>query len=123
MDLTILKKRISTFRTEGGKLMNVSDELLQEILTSWESWTGPGSGFYSGIGVDYRKMASLIGRAKRLKREGHFPSDSFKEIKVSEGNGSSVYAPCSGAELVWNDGRVIRFSGVDLLLEFLKKAA
>jgi hypothetical protein len=29
-------------------------------------------------------MAGLIGRAKKLKREGVFPEDAFKEIKVSE---------------------------------------
>ena len=28
-------------------------------------------------------MAKLIGRAKRLKREGVFPSEEFKEIKIA----------------------------------------
>ena len=31
MDLTVLKKKISTFRSEGGKLRNVSNEVLAEI--------------------------------------------------------------------------------------------
>ena len=65
MDLAILKKKLSTFRSEKGKLMNVSDELLVDILQAWEQWTGPSNGFYSALGADHRKMASLIGRAKR----------------------------------------------------------
>ena len=62
--------------------MNVSDELLYEILLAWEEWTGPSSGFYAAIGADHRKMASLIGRAKKLKREGVFPDSNFKEVKL-----------------------------------------
>ena len=83
-DLAVLKKKLSTFRSETGKLMNVSDELLFEILIVWEQWTGPASGFYSGLGADHRKMAKLIGRAKRLKREGVFLSlAKFQFIKIS----------------------------------------
>ena len=45
MDLSILKRKISTFRSDGGKLRNVPDELLMEILAAWETWAGPSSGF------------------------------------------------------------------------------
>ena len=31
--------------------------------------------------------------------------------------------PCAGAEVIWTNGCVIRFSQVDLLLDFLKKSA
>lgn len=123
MDLGILKKKISTFRSEKGLLRNVSDELLIEILAAWENWSGPASGFYSGIGVDHRKMASLMGRAKRLKREGFGVSD-FKEIKLEPASGQIVeFGPCSGVEVVWRGGQVLRFSGVDMLIDFLKKAS
>jgi hypothetical protein len=117
MDLTILKKKISTFRSEGGRLRNVSDELLMEVLQAWESWSGPASGFYVAIGVTHRKMASLMGKAKKLKREGHFPVEEFKEIKVSEAG------PCQGIEMAWDNGRVIRFAEVAQLVDFLKKVA
>ena len=120
MDLTILKKKISTYRTEKGLLRKVPDELLMEILQAWESWSGPGSGFYAELGVDHRKMASLLGKAKKLKREGHFPVDEFKEIKVAEG---PVSGPCQGIEISWDQGKLIRFPGVDELVEFLKKVA
>lgn len=122
MDLAILKKKLSTFRSEKGKLMNVSDELLVDILQAWEQWTGPSNGFYSALGADHRKMASLIGRAKRLKREGHFPADSFKEIKLSDAS-SNALGPCMGLELLWDNGKLIRFSQVEQLVDFLKKVS
>ncbi len=126
MDFTILKKKISSYRTEKGSLTKVPDELAMEILYCWEQWNGPASGFYQAIGINHVKMAGLMGRAKKLKREG-FGVSEFKEIQVETGTNTTgntmSLAPCSGAEVVWNDGRVIRFSQVDLLLEFLKKAA
>jgi hypothetical protein len=127
MDLEVLKKKISTYRTEGGKLTKVSDEVIIEILLAWEQWTGPASGFYTAIGVsNHRKMASILGKAKKLRREG-FPTDGFKEIKVigsGAGTESSGFSgPCSGIELSWDKGKLIRFKKVDELVEFLKKAA
>ena len=121
MDLGIIKKKLSTFRSGTGKLMNVSDELLYELLMAWEQWTGPASGFYTALGADHRKMAKLIGRAKRLKREGVFPASEFKEIKVVD-SGSAPLGNCQGIELVIDGGRVLRFNQVDLVLEYLKKA-
>lgn len=126
MDMVILKKKLSTFRSGTGKLMNVSDELLYEILIAWEQWTGPGSGFYAALGADHRKMAKLIGRAKKLKREGHFPAEEFKEIKLTEEIGGSVAGPlppCSGIEIAWDNGKLIRFAQVEQLVDFLKRVA
>ena len=82
MDHITLKKKLSTYVTEGGQLRNVSDELLCEVLSAWEDWSGTGVGFYKSIGFTSRQMASLIGKAKKLKREGHFGSEYFKEIVV-----------------------------------------
>lgn len=122
MDLEILKKKISTYRSEGGKLTKVSDELTMEILHAWENWTGPAAGFYSAIAVDHRKMAVILGRGKRLKREGHFPVEEFKEIKI-ESSGAGFSGPQSGIELAWDQGKVIRFTQVEQLVDFLKKVA
>ena len=126
MDVEILKKRISSYRTPKGRLTRVPDELLVDILRAWEQWTGPGSGFYSALGADHRKMAGLIGRAKKLKREGVFPEEAFKEIKIEESPGnlaSQVRGPCQGIEIAWDGGKLIRFQQVDQLVEFLKKVA
>jgi hypothetical protein len=124
MELETLKKKISTYRTEGGKITKVSDELAMEILMAWEQWTGPTGGFYSAIGADSRKMAKIIGKAKRLKREGRFPVEEFKEIKVESGASPSFLdSPCNGIELSWETGKVIRFPHVEQLIDFLKKVA
>ena len=121
MELEVLKKKISTFRGDGGRVRITDSGLLMEILLAWEQWKGPSKEFYKEIGVSQTGMASIIGRAKKLRREGHFPAEEFKEIKVeSAAMGGS---PCSGIELSWTEGRIIRFPQVDQLLEFLKKAA
>ena len=125
MELEILKKKISTFRGEGGRVRITDDSLLMEILAAWEQWTGAASGFYGSIGVSQKGISSIIGKAKKLRREGHFPAEEFKEIKV-EGSGVPTglsSGPCVGIELGLTDGKVIRFPQVDQLLEFLKKAA
>jgi hypothetical protein len=126
MDLEILKKRISSYRTPKGRLTRVPDELLIDILMAWEQWTGPGTGFYSALGADHRKMAGLIGRAKKLKREGHFPEEAFKEIKLQESPSnltSLTSGPCQGVEILWDNGKLIRFQQVEQLVDFLKKVA
>lgn len=124
MDNVTLKKKLSTFLTNKGYLKNVSDELLFEVLISWENWSGPSKEFYQSIGFSSTQMAGLIGRAKKLKRDGYFGTGDFKEL-IIEPTPSPVQltSPCSGVEVVCPDGKVIRFSQVDLLLEFLKKAA
>lgn len=124
MDLEILKKKISTFRGEGGRVRITEDDLLMEILLAWEQWKGPVKEFYRAIGVSQTGMASIIGRAKKLRREGHFPAEEFKEVKVDGSDGvTGGSGPCLGIELCWDQGKVIRFPQVDQLVEFLKKVA
>jgi hypothetical protein len=126
MDLEVLKKKISTFRGEGGRVRITDDQLLMEILLSWENWTGPAEGFYKAIGVSSNGMASIIGRAKKLRREGAFPAQDFKEVKVQESPSnltSLTSGPCQGVEILWDNGKLIRFPYVEQLIDFLKKVA
>lgn len=124
MELETLKKKISTYRTESGKITRISDELAMELLVAWEQWTGPARSFYTAIGADHRKMAKILGKAKKMKREGQFPAEEFKEIKLSNIEASQYStAPCSGIELSLDQGKIIRFPQVDQLIEFLKKSA
>ena len=116
MDLETLKKKLSTFKTDGGKLRNVSDDLLMEILTAWENWSGPAKDFYTSIGTNHKKFGSLLGKAKKLKREGYVLSGEFEEIKMTESSECKI-------ELVWSNDKIIRFSEVDLVVDFLKKVA
>lgn len=121
MELEILKKKLSSFRTNKGKLTKVSDELAVEILLAWEQWTGPARGFYAALGADHRKMASILGKAKKLKREGMVPAEAFSEIKIIDKDISSSPGIIGGIEMAWESGRLIRFSGVPQLIEFLIK--
>jgi hypothetical protein len=123
MDLEILKKKISTFRGDGGKVRKVSDEVLIEILGAWEQWTGPSRDFARTIGMNRNAIPKLIGKAKKLKREG-FPTDEFKEIRIENSESTlNSQGPCIGIELSWDQGKVIRFPQVDQLIDFLKKVA
>ena len=121
MDLEILKKKLSTFKTVGGKVTNVSDELLLEILDAWENWSGTAHGFYTSIGSNHRKMASMMGKAKKLKREGNVIP--FQELQVEGLTGTDTPVPLFCDIEVQDKNRVIRFAKVDSLLEYLKKVA
>ena len=123
MDNITLKKKLSSYVSDKGYLKNVSDDVLYEVLLAWENWTGSSKEFYRSLGFSHRQMASVIGKAKKMKREGAFGEGEFKEIKVDGAAPDALGAnPCAAAEVSWS-GKVIRFSGVDLLLDFLKKAS
>ena len=124
MDLTVLAKKISSYRTPKGRITSLPNELLGEILHAWEQWNGAPASFYKTLGVDFRKMASIMSKAKQLKRDGAFDGLSFTEVVLDQDSVQVMeLPPCSGVELVWEGGRIIRFSRVEMLLEFLKKAA
>lgn len=124
MDNANLKKKMSVYLTNKGQLRNVSDELLYEILTAWESWTGSGADFYRSLGSSITQMAGIIGKAKRLKREGHFGEGELKALHI-EGTlkPDSSSGPCGAIEIVWKDGHLIRFAEVSVAIDFLKKAS
>ena len=121
MDMEVLKKRISTFRGEGGRVRITDDALLMEILLAWEQWKGPTKEFYRQIGVSQTGMASIIGKAKKLRREGYFPVEEFKEVQVIDPGMGVLSHP--SIELCWDQNKIIRFPQVDQLLEFLRKIA
>jgi hypothetical protein len=126
VELEILKKKISTFRSEGGRVRITDDQLYLEILMAWELWTGSSKEFYRAIGVSKTGMAGIIGKAKRMRREGHFPPEAFKEVKIEEAqlrSSSFGNSPCNGIEVGWENGKLIRFQEVDQLIDFLKKVA
>ena len=124
MDNVTLKKKLSSYMSDKGYLKNVSEDILYEVLVAWENWTGSAKEFYRSLGYTHRQMASLIGKAKKLKREGFFGQGEFKQVVVElPSGGDTASASCtSTVEIVWNNGRVIRFSHVDHLVDFLKKS-
>ena len=121
MDSVTLQKKLSTYVSSKGQIRNVSEELLFEVLTAWENWQGTAKSFYQEIGFSHRQMAGIIGKAKKLKREGYFGDAGFKEVLPPAERLSEV---CSRGliEMALSDGKVIRFPHVEQLLEFIKKA-
>ena len=120
MDLMILKKRLSTFRTDSGRIQNVSDELLLDILRAWESWTGKAKEFYVGLGLSKQSMSNMIRKAKKLSRDG--AGSEFREVNIESMIGSAP-GGIVAIEVAWDSGKVIRFPSVDQLIDFLKKVA
>jgi len=125
MDLEILKKKLSTYRNARDQVRNVPDELLIEVLSAWEHWTGTTPDFYRGIGISHAGMASMMGKAKKLRREGRASTSDFKEItdSVLGVNAGGAGFTGMGIELSWEPGKIICFPQVDQLIDFLKKVA
>ncbi len=124
METVVLKKKLSTFKTQKGSLTKVSDDVLFDVLCAWEQWTGPTKDFYKAIDVTSPQMATLIGKAKKLKREGYFPEEMFKEIQIdAENPGRPLSNTSAPIEIHWEQGKVISFYQVDHLVDFLKKVA
>ena len=125
MDNVTLKKKLSTYTSDKGYLKNVPEEVLHELLLAWENWTGTSKEFYSSLGFSQCQMASLIGKAKKYKREGYFVESEFKQVKIEpeQPNEINIISRCNAAEVVMSDGKVIRFAQIDYLLDFLKKSA
>lgn len=122
MEIEVLKKKISTFKSPSGRVCKLSDELLHEVLRAWENWTGSRMSFYSSIGVSHKGFASIIGKAKRLKREGHFPAEEFREVQLPALNThGGVLSNGYGIILRLQNKQVIKFREVDQLVEFLNK--
>jgi len=121
MELEILKKKLSAFKGDGGRIRNVSDDLLLEVLASWEVFSGTSQEFYKGIGVSKTGISSILGKAKRLKRQGG--TAPFSEVKIEGMADSSAYSSIACDIEVQENNKIIRFRKVDLLIEYLKKAA
>lgn len=121
--LITLRKKLSTYVSDKGYIKNVPDEIYYEVLCSWEQWTGAANEFYRALGFTKSQLGPFVGKAKKMRREGVFPSGDFKEIRIDSPVVAVSTGPCQGAELLLQDGKIIRFNQVDLLMEFLKKSA
>ncbi len=86
MENTKLRKQLSTFRSSKGVIKNVSNEVYFELLRAWENWPGTSKDFYSSIGVSIMQAAGILGKAKRLQRDGAFGAMEFNEVKAGPVN-------------------------------------
>ena len=127
MDNAVLKKRLNTFKSAKGTLRQVSDDVVIDVLRTWENWPGTASDLYRDLGLSKMQLVTMIQKAKRLIKNGVITESEFREVKlpVPSGAGGTGFpgAPCIGIELAWDQGKIIRFSEVSQLVEFLKKVA
>jgi hypothetical protein len=82
MDIEVLKKKISTYKSSSGRVGKLSDDLLYEVLTAWENWSGSRLSFYSAIGVSQKGFASILGKAKKLSEKVISRQRSSKRFKL-----------------------------------------
>ena len=123
MDFTVLKKRLSTFKTQKGTLSRVSEEVIVDVLRAWESWSGTSKEFYQNLGVSKQQLGGLIGKGKQLVKSGVVTESEFSEIKVDTPDTKEVMACGDKIILKWEKGNVIHFAQVDQLIDFLKKVS
>jgi hypothetical protein len=124
--LVPLKKRLSRYISAKGVVRNVSTEVLKELLLTWEQWNGSLNELARELGVSRKQLGPLIGKAKKVMRDQpEILEDEFREVTQSLGIAPSVGASegCGTIEVIWTQGRVIRFGTVSQVVEFLKLAS
>lgn len=128
MDLQILRKMIDGYRDGRGCIKNMPPELLLELRQTWEHYTGGLNQFRSELGMKTGTLRKLLVESKKLNHVlaasgamGLVPAGESNEDKQGA---RADQTPRTVLELAFDDGnKVIRFSTVDLLVEFLRKAA
>lgn len=117
METNVLKKRLNTYKSGKGKLTRVEDEVVMDVLRTWEQWQGSTADLYRELGLSKMQLVTMIQKAKRLVKKGVVAGGEFKEIKIGQGTSDAS----DKIELSWDNGRTIRFSAVGQLLEFLDR--
>jgi hypothetical protein len=126
MDFIILRKKIDGFRLGNGQLQNVPPELLWELRQAWENFSGPVEEFRRGLGMKVGTLRKLLSESKKLNHAlASASAMGISEPGAAAGTTESTAANTGGQlEIAYDNGsKIIRFPNIELLLEFLKKAA
>jgi len=122
MDLQILKKRIDGFRAGNGQLQKVPSELLLELRQAWEHHTGPADVFRRELGMKVGTLRKLLVESKKLNHV--LASAEAVGLSTEEQTAETVEHQGGSLELVYDGAqKLIRFPNVEVLIDFLKKAA
>jgi hypothetical protein len=116
METNVLKKRLNTYKSGKGTLRRVEDEVVMDVLRTWEQWQGRTADLYRELGLSKMQLVTMIQKGKRLVKKGVAVGADFKEIKISQVTSEAQ----DKIELSWEGGRTIRFGGVGQLIEFLE---
>lgn len=119
METAVIRKRLRTFMSPKGSLASVSNEVALEVLKGWESWTGPGIEYAREIGISGSQLGTMIQKGKGLIKRGVVTESEFKELSTAPASVLPVVG--NAIELRLENGRVVGFSQVGMLLDFMKK--
>jgi hypothetical protein len=133
MEMAILKKKMDGYRDSAGRIRNVPPELLLELRQTWEHFVGSPDQFRSELGVRSGTLRNLLKESKKLNHV--LASAGAVGLSVENGNGESdsaqITSSSEGGEvsgngliLTFDNGaKSIRFPNVDLLIDFMRRAA
>lgn len=131
--MLILKKKIDGYRDSSGSIKNVPAELLLELRQTWEHYTGSPDEFRSELGVRAGTLRNLLKESKKLNHVLASAGAVGLTLGSEAGEGGSAHAAphSEGNEgssnaliLTFDNGsKTIHFPTVDLLIDFMKRAA
>ena len=121
MDFETLRKKLDAYKTTGGSYKNIKSDLLVELLRVWEEHKGPSTILAKQLGMKAGQLARQIREARKAAALGEVIDPAFQAIQIQ----SPVESTPPGSEIVlsWGGDKVVRFPSVDLLVDFLRKAA
>ena len=101
----------------------MSDEVILEVLKAWENWPRATAELYRELGLSKMQLVILLKKGKKLVKNGAIIDADFKEIQVAAPLGNDPLLAGSSLTMSWDNGRLISFPNVDLLVDFVKKVA
>ena len=120
MDFETLRKKLDAFKTPGGSYKNIKSELLVELLRAWEEHRGPSTALAKQLGMKAGQLARQIREARKAAACEDGVDPAFQALQVQ-----TPAEGLRGLEIVlsWGGDKVVKFPTVDLLVDFLRKAA
>jgi len=121
MDFEILRKKLEAYKTPGGSYKNIKSELLVELLRVWEEHKGPSTALARQLGMKRGQLARQIREARKAAALGEAVDPAFDALQVQ--SPTEDVSNRSDIVLSWGGDKVVKFPNVDLLVDFLRKAA
>ena len=122
METAIIRKRLNTFKSGAGKLIRVSDDVVMEVLRSWEAWPGATVEYQREIGLSKQQLAIMIKKGKKLVKSGVVRDGEFRQIDIAAAAGLAT-GDAMMMTVKLDGGRAVSFCQVDHVVDFLRKMA
>jgi hypothetical protein len=121
MDFEILRKKLDAFKTPGGSYKNIRNELLVELLRVWEEHKGPSAALARQLGMTRGQLGRQIREARKAAVISDSVDPAFQALQVPSLAEDGTKE--GSISMSWGGDKVVKFPNVDLLIEFLRKAA